>query len=197
MVSVYINELNLIVFTVYRPPPNHKKGYYGKVLENSFKSIVLDNINKVMLQYPAPVPDVILTGDFNFPKAKWTHGIGEAFATSKSEKESLEQLINIASNFNLLQKVSKGTRETRTGKDNALELVFTNNHELISNLYIERSKLTDHKYVICETSHQTTIDSQRTEMPVESNLATYNYERTNWKDLKAKFQLLNWNEILS
>ena len=82
-------------------------------------------------------------------------------------------------------------------QEKTIELVFTNNHELISNLYIECSKLTDHKYVICETSHQTTIDSQMTEMPVESNLATYNYERTNWKDLKAKFQLLNWNEILS
>ena len=41
MVSVYINELNLLVFTVYRPPPNCKKGYHGKTLDNSFKVLLL------------------------------------------------------------------------------------------------------------------------------------------------------------
>ena len=197
MVAVYINELNLIVYMIYRPPPNYKTGYYGEKLEKSFKNIVIDNVNKVISQYKSPVPDIILAGDFNFPKAIWTHGIGEAFANSKSERNSLQQLIHVASNLNLLQKVSFGTRETIAGNSNTLELVFTNNHELITNIYSEHSKLSDHKCIICETSHKSTVNNQRTGISQETNLTSYNYLRTDWVALKAKLIQTNWSEILS
>ena len=124
IVAVYINELNLIVFMVYRPPPNYESGHYGEILEKSFKTIVIENFNKVIHQYKAPVPDIILAGDFNFPKAIWTYGIGEAFANTISEKKQLQQLIDVAANTNLLQKVTFGTRQTRSGNDNTLVLFF-------------------------------------------------------------------------
>ena len=73
-------------------------------MRKSFKTTVIDNVYKVMDNYTAPVPDIVLTGDFNFPKAVWKHGIGEAKANSRSEKESLELIINVASNLNLIQK---------------------------------------------------------------------------------------------
>ena len=196
IVAVYINELNLIVFMVYRPPPNYESGHYGEILEKSFKTIVIENFNKVIHQYKAPVPDIILAGDFNFPKAIWTYGIGEAFANTISEKKQLQQLIDVAANTNLLQKVTFGTRQTRSGNDNTLELVFTNNHDLISNIYRERSELSDHKYIICETSHNVTVNSQQIITPQETNLASYNYQRTDWVALKAKLKLINWGEIL-
>ena len=46
IVAVYIYQINLIVFMAYRPPPNYKTRYNGKILENSFKNIVIDNIKK-------------------------------------------------------------------------------------------------------------------------------------------------------
>ena len=36
MVSIHINELNLIVFRIYRPPPNNKNQYHGEILIRSF-----------------------------------------------------------------------------------------------------------------------------------------------------------------
>ena len=197
MVAVHINEINLIVFVVYRPPPNYKTGHYGETLEKSFRSTVIENINNVIIQYKAPVPDIILAGDFNFPKATWTHGIGEAFANTKHEKNSLQQLINVASNLNLLQKVTFGTRETSSGNNNILDLVFTNNHELISNIFSEKSKLSDHKSIICETSHNAKINHQQIGIPTETNLASYNYLKTNWVTLKTKLQEIDWSEVLS
>ena len=196
IVAVYINELDLIVFMAYRPPPNHKSQYHGRILENSFKDIVIKNISKVMEQYKSPLPDIILAGDFNFPKAVWKHGIGDAFASTISEKNSLQQLINIASNFNLLQKISFGTRLTKSGNDNTLELIFTNNHELISNIYSEHSVLSDHKYIICETSHSITIKEQRVEDSQQTNLSSFNYLKADWIAIKAKLRELNWGEIL-
>ena len=140
-----------------------------------------------MKEYESPIPDIMLAGDFNFPKATWEHGIGEAVATTASEKKSLQLLIDTASKLNLLQKVCFGTRITRLGNDNTLELIFTNNHELISNIYSETSELTDHKYITCETSHHTKINSQQIQSSIDTNLASYNYLQTDWEGLSLNF----------
>merc|ERR1712121_450931 len=76
MVAVHLEELNLIVFMVYRPPPSYKSKYHGGMLEKSFKDIVIKNIHKEMSTFNAPTPDIILEGDFNFPKTQWNSGIG-------------------------------------------------------------------------------------------------------------------------
>ena len=57
MVAIHINELNLVVFMVYRPPPNNKSQYHGENLIRSFNEIVIKNIHKVMSGYKSPTPD--------------------------------------------------------------------------------------------------------------------------------------------
>ena len=195
MVSIHINELNLIVFMVYRPPPNNKNQYHGETLIRSFDEIVIKNIHKVMNGYKSPTPDIILTGDFNFPNASWNAGIGSVKNDVECNKSSLQQLINIASDLNLLQKVTEGTRKTRSGNYNMLELIFTNNHELISNMYIQPTKITDHEYIICETSHVFQSNDKQ-ELNEELNLSTYNYETADWKSIKLRLKNINWSEIL-
>ena len=76
IIAIHINELNIVVFMVYRPPPCNTNIYHGEVLAESFKKIVIDNIYKVIGRYEAPMPDIILTGDFNFQRASWNAGIG-------------------------------------------------------------------------------------------------------------------------
>merc|ERR1711874_643080 len=84
--------------------------------------------------------------------------------------------------------------KTRSGSYNMPELIFTNNHELISNTYIQPMKITDHEYIICETSHVQSIDKQ--ELNKELNLFTYNYETADWKSIKLSLKNVNWSEIL-
>jgi len=38
MMAVHLEELNLIVFMVYQPPPNYKNIYHGDVIEIHYKS---------------------------------------------------------------------------------------------------------------------------------------------------------------
>ena len=149
----------------------------------------------MMKDYKSPVPDIVIAGDFNFPKAVWNHGIGEAKATTRNENNSLQQLIDVASNLNLLQKISFGTRKTRSGNSNILELVFTNNHDLVSNIYGEHSEITDHDYIICETSHNFNIDKDDQIETVDTNLSSYNHEKTVWDTVKCKFRKINWIDI--
>ena len=110
---------------------------------------------------------------------------------------SLRQLIDVASDLNLLQKITEGTRKTRNGGHNILELIFTNNHDLISNIYIQPSKITDHKYIICETSHKLSINDTQHISENDTNLSSYNYETANWKNIKASLKERNWSEILT
>ena len=197
IVAVYINELNLVVFMAYRPPPSHKKHYHGDILEKSFNNIVISNIKKVMSEFNTPTPDIILAGDFNFPKASWKAGIGTINSDSSSNKRSLQQLIDIATDLNLLQKVTEGTRETRSGGQNILELIFTNNHELISNIYVQPSEITDHKYIVCETSHTVISKDSRPCQSNETNLSAFNYETADWEAIKLKLSKISWAEVLS
>merc|ERR1712239_109270 len=108
------------------------KTYHGDKVERSFDNIVLSNISKVISIFQAPTPDIILAGDFNFPKALWDAGIGTVQTDIPCNRKSLQKLIDVASRYNLLQIVTEGTRVTRSGRRNILELIFTNNHELTS-----------------------------------------------------------------
>merc|ERR1712105_105943 len=142
-VAVHLEDLNLILFMEYRPPPNSKDIYHGDKLERSFDDIVLSNINKVISKFQAPTPD-ILAGDFNFPKALWDAGIGTVQTDNPCNRKSLQKLIDVASRHNLLQTVTEGTRVANNGRRNILELVFTNNHELITSVRVQPSEITDH-----------------------------------------------------
>ena len=150
-----------------------------------------------MKDHKSPVPDIIIAGDFNFPRAIWRHGIGEAIANTRTEKNSLQQIIDVASDFNLLQKVSFGTRKSRLGNNNTLELIFTNNHDLIMNIYGEHSEISDHEYIVCETSHNFNIKEQKTAEIDNNNLCAYNYKKIDWKIVKAKFREIKWTDILN
>ena len=196
IVGVYINEIRLIVFMVYRPPPNYKNKYHGEILEKSFENIVISNIYNVMNEYKSQIPDIILAGDFNFPKATWSNGMGRSYADSISSARSLQKLIDLASELNLLQMVSEGTRDTKKGNRNILELIFTNNHELISNIYIEPSKITDHKYITCETTYNFSENQQKPPESQGINLSSFNYLKADWVSIKEKLAEIRWSEIL-
>ena len=89
IVAIYLEELNLIVFMIYRPPPNNNSTYQGEKLEKTFNDIVTSNINKVIGKFHAPTPDILLAGDFNFPKALWDAGMGIVQTDNTCNRKSL------------------------------------------------------------------------------------------------------------
>ena len=197
MVAVHLEKLNAIVFMVYRPPVSYKGKYHGEFLEKSFKDIVIKNIYNEMNKFKAPTPDIILAGDFNFPKAQWNAGIGTIGPDCLCNRNSLQELLNVASHYNLLQTVTDGTRETRSGDSNILELIFTNNHDLITNVQIQPSVITDHMYIVCETIHKLHTKEKEHIPADEVNLSSYNYETADWVNIKASLKKINWPEALA
>merc|ERR1711913_65347 len=95
-----------------------------------------------------------------------------------------------------LQTITEGTRVTKSGEKNILDLIFTNNHELITNMQIQPSEITDHKYIKCETSHKLSTMEKDHVPDNGTNLSTYNYESANWKNIKVALKKLNLPEVL-
>merc|ERR1712236_206983 len=102
----------------------------------------------------------------------------------------------VASHYNLLQTVTEGTRETRSGGSNILEIIFTNNHDLILNVQIQPSEITDHKYIVCETTHKLPNKEKEQITVDERNLSSYNYETADWVNIKASLKKINWTDVL-
>merc|ERR1712098_238115 len=72
-----------------------------------------------------------------------------------------------------------------------------NNHELITNIHLQPSKITDHKYITCETSYKLPINDTQHTSENDTNLSSYNYETANWKNIKSSLKERNWPEILT
>merc|ERR1711874_119488 len=89
-----------------------------------------------------------------------------------------------------LQVIMEGTRVTRSGGHNILDLIFTTNHELITNIHIQPSEITDHKYIKCKTSQKLSSNGKE-------HVPTYNYESANWKNIRARLKRINWPEVLA
>merc|ERR1711874_947527 len=77
------------------------------------------------------------------------------------------------------------------------DLIFTNNHELITNIHIQPSKITYQKYINCETSHKLSANGKEHVPDNGTNLSTYKYESANWKNNKASLKKINWREVLA
>ena len=86
---------------------------------------------------------------------------------------------------------------TKGGRRNILELIFTNNHELLTSIHVQPSEITDHEYIRCETSYVLSTVTKERVPDSETNLSAYNYESANWNNIKTALKRINWPEVLS
>ena len=196
IIAIYINELKLVFILAYRPPPDYTtpNTYHGLHLASSFENIILNNIKKSLDSLPLPTPDIILTGDFNFPKATWRNGLGIRQNGNSPETKMLHNLINICDNHNLLQLINFGTRPTPSGGSNTLDLIFTNNHNLINEINHRRTNLSDHELITCYTNHNLRLQSSiPTQLPhTPPSLAPFNLKKADFNKISSSISQTNW-----
>ena len=140
-IGIKIKTLETLVICTYRPPDSPYE-YFKEALENCQEAI--DQIMKEKLQ----VRNVLYFGDFNFPNISWPSG--EIYSSKQSEREKksdenkqAELLLEFAT-ANFLEQII----DTPTRGKNILDLVFSNNPQLINfyNIIINK-KLSDHNTV--------------------------------------------------
>ena len=145
LLIVKIHQLDTIVCLAYRPPDTRLSEFKGllKCLDDTLSSL------------EAPAPNIILLGDFNLPHTSVTWNRSEdglivptvashreeETAGGKQDRLQAQQLIDMASKHFLLQEVLEPTHAVEV-----LDLVFSNNCELISGVTVESwPSFTDHK----------------------------------------------------
>ena len=64
-------------------------------------------------------------------------------------------------------------------------------------MYSEKSKLSDHDYILCETSHDFNIKKEQLTESEETNLSSYTYPKTNWELVKAKLRGTDWKNVIN
>ena len=120
---IHLTDSNLVLINMYRPP-NAKL--------DDFKA-QMEEINRVIDDIGNPLPTLILTGDFNFPELRWPEDkIGRI---SKATP-----LLECMNKYALENYIKEPTHEK-----NILDLFLTNDDEMVRDVRIDETNLSDHR----------------------------------------------------
>lgn len=178
---VKIPELNMVLIAVYRPPDSPT---------DSFHEIV-NHIGTTVRSLSNPVPDIIIVGDFNFPRILWPLGqIGKGGTTSEQNQSKL--LLNLMGDLFLSQYILKPTRE-----NNILDLVLTNNDKLIHNYDVVPTIFSDHNLINISLNYEAALP-----IPCHQNIRTapvfsqLNFLSADWDMINACLMEVEWGALL-
>ena len=158
-----VEVLNLYVCNLYRP---------SSATAAQFKDVI-KRVAKFLDKEEQHNPNIIIAGDFNFPKDNITWEVENDVVVPiiHQKHKSLEELLSFADSLFLTQIITKPTRNEST-----LDLVFTNDpHSFLSTACLP-SSVSDHKLVYNTTAY--TVNN----LPTEQNpialpkIATFQFE---------------------
>ena len=140
--GIFIQPLNLVVFSVYRPPAA-AQAYFEESI-----SKMQDFINQL------DSPEVLVLGDFNLPFVSWEPVITvnpEKKSVTTSDQNSAKALITFMEEHFLQQFVTEPTRKDL----NILDLVLSNNSHAVHSINVIKTEISDHDFVYCNLSYNT------------------------------------------
>lgn len=179
---IKINTLNLIMGIIYRPPDCTTAAY----------TEITEKIDTTIRNLGDPKPDIIILGDFNFPRINWPSGNIITGGTTV-ENEQATRLATMCNNLYLTQVIKHPTR-----KKNILDLAFTNNANLVHHYHIEPTTISDHNLIIISLNYNEKRIKKNTpkENTQKAKLLTLNYNKADWDLVNQKFTEVNWDELL-
>ena len=128
-----VYEIDFVVCICYRPPDTTLAEFKG----------MMDALDNALSSLPAPAPNIIVMGDFNFPRSvmSWSrsedghlvplvkeHRVAET-CDGKRDKLQARMLVDIATKHCLHQEVDRPTHGVEV-----LDLIFTNNPDKVTAL---------------------------------------------------------------
>ena len=178
---LHITRLNLILITIYRPP-----GCPTELFTTPLRKIK-DKIEELA----APLPNIIMTGDLNFPNMNWElENIQGGSTASQIQGQACLELIN---QFCLEQCISVPTR----GK-NILDVFLTNNDELVQEYSVTTTPLSDHDMITVTTNIGPNLENEARNEGKEANFKDLNFfsDKVKWNSIKQELQETNWEELM-
>ena len=179
---IYIKKPNILLMNVYRSPDS---------TSNNFAE-VLNALKETTNDLPQ-CPSILLTGDFNFPGIRWSHG--EA-SNRQSELSTQGLFVNFINELFLTQLVDRPTRQR-----NILDLILTNNEELITEVDIlaDDEYLSDHRMIVAKTTLPSveTPSPNPPRNPESFRGLNFFHKDINWNNLNQEINDINWEDRFS
>jgi len=199
LLVVYIHQLDLVVAVIYRPPDTRCAEF----------AAALKKLDNVFTALPTPTPTICLMGDFKLPKSvmRWVrnddghlvHVIdnyrqGET-AGGKQDRLQAQRMMNIATKHNLIQQVDKITHGVEI-----LDLVFSNNEDMISHIVTEEwQQFTDHRMITATVTYgHTDKDDETGEthlLEVGKRYSKLDYNQAPWQEIQAELANIDWQPM--
>ena len=190
-IGVYISSLNLLVLNTYRQP-NDVLGKHRSTSEE-LKPLI-KALDEYLETLSSPTPDIIFCGDLNLPNAVWSNGSCLS-GTSTDEKVMVEDIFNLTVSHFMTQTIDCATHR----KGNTLDILFSNNIDLVHSYTPIYSGLSDHYIMEFNVDYQnqpkTESTEQNTSQPkLKTSFRDLNFfsEDINWEVLNQSFESHNW-----
>ena len=174
---LYIKRLDILLINVYRSPDSTTENF----------AEVLDALKETANNFSV-CPNIIMTGDFNFPGINWLHG--EA-SNRQTESSTQSLFVNFMNELFLTQLVDRPTRQR-----NILDLILTNNDELITEVDIlaDDEYLSDHRIIVAKTTLPSVETPISNTPPTPESFRGLNFfhKDINWSNLNQEINDINW-----
>ena len=137
-----------MLLVIYRQPDNRIGA--NRSTQKEFRD-ALDKDSTYLGELPSPTPNIIMGGDLNLPYVNW-----ESNSMDCSAGKDGKELLNTLSCFLDEHFVRQYVRQPTHIAGNILDLVFTNNPELIHSINCQQTlrSVSDHFIVECSTMMQ-------------------------------------------
>ena len=178
-----LNSIKAILITIYRPP-----GAPDSSFENLLKFIqrcITETTDNNEYR------DIFFTGDFNLPEICWP--ICEKQTTQTKLSQSATLLLNFMEEHLLNQYVDKPTRG-----DNILDLILTNNSNIISHIQSLETNLSDHNIIKMQTTYNLLKPEPKVQFRIPNHsFRSLNLKKADFSAISDHLSTINWEELKS
>lgn len=177
---IHLEPLKTAIVNVYRPPTATAAEFIP----------IMTKIKEELLTLEDQATTIIVCGDFNFPRTSWREGSTEG--GSSEERRQAEYMVDFQNEILLTQVIEKPTRGM-----NILDLVFTNNLDLVIDTEIQGTKMSDHNIVIIRTALGVEESQVAERDPSGFRALNFFHSEVKWKDIKREMESIDWISTLA
>ena len=193
IVAINIENINTTNIVMYRPPDTCYKEFER----------VMNKIELLLSMMESPEPTVIITGDFNFPFIEWKRNEEGACIWKKKtldngsvdDQKQFSKMMEIMNKYHLVQTVEEKTR-----KNNTLDLVFTNNMGIITQIDVTGTIMSDHDIIeltinIGDNDRKIENNENKEQTEMDLRQLNFHHEKVDWTIIKEILKEMPW-EVL-
>ena len=176
MIGIEIKDLQTINIVVYRPPDTKIEDF----------KVILRTLRTILNELGEHNNTIILSGDFNFRFIEWRKEQSGACSyrykrtAGKDEKNQFIELLKLCNEYCLMQIIDEPTRG-----ENTLDLFFTNETSLVTDVDVNKSTKSDHSRIELSTRYVINNGKINKNTRKGENIKDVNFhDKTKWELIK-------------